>query len=267
MFSLDYQHIADCQARDNKLQLLIQQKPEIYVVRNMGPCKLITRQGQDARSWKICIPDELLDRIIDWYHQVLSHTGYMRIYGTISSIMHHEKLKSRCQERIKSCNICQRSKLPGRGYGHLPPREANNMPWQEIAVDLIGPWTLKIRGVEITIRALTIIDTTTNLMEVVRIDNKSAAHVGEKFEQTWLARYPCPQRCVFDPGNEFKGQHFQRYLSRHGITPVPATAKNPQLNAICERVHQTMTNCLRALLHGHPIPPQLKTPINLSIVR
>ena len=83
VFPLDYQHIADCQARDNRLQLLVQQKPETYVARNMGPCKLITRQGHGATSWRICIPDELLDRIIDWYHRVLRHTGYMRIYGTI----------------------------------------------------------------------------------------------------------------------------------------------------------------------------------------
>ncbi len=31
------------------------------------------------------------------------------------------------------------------------------------------------------------------------------------------------------------------------------TAKNPQSNAVCERMHQTVGNVLRMLLHGNPL--------------
>ena len=34
-------------------------------------------------------------------------------------------------------------------------------------------------------------------------------------------------------------------LQRTGIEDVPTTVKNPQLNAICERMHQTVGNILR----------------------
>ncbi len=30
------------------------------------------------------------------------------------------------------------------------------------------------------------------------------------------------------------------------------TAKHPQSNAVCERMHQTVGNILRMLLHGNP---------------
>jgi hypothetical protein len=33
---------------------------------------------------------------------------------------------------------------------------------------------------------------------------------------------------------------------------IPTTSKNPQANAICERMHQTVGNVLRTLLHGQP---------------
>jgi hypothetical protein len=33
---------------------------------------------------------------------------------------------------------------------------------------------------------------------------------------------------------------------------VNTTAKNPQANDICERMHQTVGNVLRTLLHGEP---------------
>jgi hypothetical protein len=48
------------------------------------------------------------------------------------------------------------------------------------------------------------------------------------------------------------GSGFQAVLRRHHIRGHPTSVKNPQANAICERLHQTVTNVLRPLLHTHP---------------
>ena len=48
------------------------------------------------------------------------------------------------------------------------------------------------------------------------------------------------------------GQGFQRVLDRHRIHGHPTTVKNLQANAICEHLHQTVTNILYPLLHIHP---------------
>ena len=62
--------------------------------------------------------------------------------------------------------------------------------WEEVAVDLIGPWTVKIRGKTTQkVFALIIIDTTSNLVELVQIDNKSSENIARSFYNTWLARY------------------------------------------------------------------------------
>ena len=37
----------------------------------------------------------------------------------------------------------------------------------------------------------------------------------------------------------------------NGIKDVATTKKNPQANTVCERMHQTITNILRPLLHAH----------------
>ena len=66
------------------------------------------------------------------------------------------------------------SYIAGKGYGLLPERELKEQPFQECAVDFIGPWPVKIHGKEHTFRALTIIDPVTNLTELVRIDNKES---------------------------------------------------------------------------------------------
>jgi hypothetical protein len=99
---------------------------------------------------------------------------------------------------------------------------------------------------------VTCIDPVSNLVEISRIQNKSAAHVGMIFENTWLARYPRPERCVHDNGGEFIGADFQRILEINGVHDVPTTVKNPQSNAICERMHQTAGNIIRTLTLSQP---------------
>eukprot|EP00978_Attheya_sp_CCMP212_P012380 scaffold30799_cov50-Attheya_sp.AAC.3 len=81
-------------------------------------------------------------------------------------------------------------------------------PWQEVTADLIGPWKVKLGHLPVvdkeeayvTFNALTCIDPVTNLTELIRIDDKTAAHIGAKFEQGWLSRYHRPMRCIHDNG-------------------------------------------------------------------
>ncbi len=62
-----------------------------------------------------------------------------------------------------------------------------------------------------------------------------------------------PQHCVHDPGTEFTGPELQMLLQNCHVRDVCTTAKNPQSNSVCERMHQTVGNVLRTLLHGNPL--------------
>ena len=128
------------------------------------------------------------------------------------------------------------------------------MPFEEIAVNLIGPWDIKVNGRIVTFKALTIIDTVTNLVELICIDRKYKEHVRAKFVQAWLARYPWPKRLIHDPGGEFVSGVFKELLATIQCKDSEGTSKNAQSNAICKRMHQTVGNVLRTLLHS--IPPK-----------
>ena len=121
-----------------------------------------------------------------------------------------------------------------------------------MAIDLIGLWQVKVNGRNVEFNALTCIDTASNLVELIRIDDKTSSHIRSKFEQAWLARYPRPMRCVHDKGGEFIGRSFQWLLSMFAIKDVQTTSKNPQANSICERMHQTVGNILRVNIHSNP---------------
>jgi hypothetical protein len=105
---------------------------------------------------------------------------------------------------------------------------------------------------QLEFNALTCVDPVTNLVELTRMQNKTAAHLGMIFENNWLSRHPRPMRCVHDNGGEFIGADFQRTLELNGMKDAPTSVKNPQSNATCERMHQTAANVLHALLHTHP---------------
>ena len=119
------------------------------------------------------------------FHQTLGHPGEKRLRETIQMRYYHPRLR-RAIDKYR-CEHCQRHKLSGRGYGLLPEREMRIAPWEEVAVDLIGPWIIKVNGRLVEFNALACIDTATNLVELVRIDEKTSQHVTEKFKQTWLA--------------------------------------------------------------------------------
>jgi hypothetical protein len=56
----------------------------------------------------------------------------------------------------------------------LTLREDTSVPFEEVAVNLVGPWSINIDGNMLDIQAFTIINIATTLSEVVRIEDKSA---------------------------------------------------------------------------------------------
>ena len=253
--------LEEAQLNDAELKLKLRQDSEHYQLRHVQRHKLICHVADPDRfpnHFRIALPPRMMNRVIHWYHIVLGHCGSTRLYQTISTTFHCIGLKTRCDKY--KCHNCQVNKTTGPGYGKLPPRQAPLMPWDEVHVDLIGPWTIMFADNKrsVSFMALTCIDPVLNLLEIELLDgSKSSFAVSRKFENSWIARYPRPNRCVFDKGGEFIGHEFQTMLDSHGIKDVPCTAKNPQSNAVCERVHQTIANIIRTtcLL----TPPRTKT--------
>ena len=260
---LNFDYIREQQQADEQLLRLQRKHPNNYTYKclddNVDDIICYVKDFNDPLSqWKIALSDQMVIPTIKWFHKVMGHHGQTRLNATLRQRYHHHKLRYHI-ERF-NCEHCQRHKLPGKGYGLLPERELRIAPWEEVAIDLIGPWHFKVNGRQVEFQALTCIDTASNLVELIRIDNKTSDHVRNKFSQCWLSRYPRPIRVVHDKGGEFIGSEFQWLLNMFSVKDVQSTSKNPQSNAICERMHQTVGNILRILLHKNP-------PVNITQAR
>ena len=173
-------NIQQHQFEDEALNMRKQANPHQFTVQIIQGKPVICVGHQS--TWKIALPTKLMNDTIAWYQKVLGHCGRERLYNTITSRFYAPGIKTAID--LYDCEECQRYKLHGAGYRHLPPREARMVSWDEVAVDLIGPWKIELpNGKSTKIMALRVIDTVTNLVELIRIRNKTVKHFQQQFRE------------------------------------------------------------------------------------
>src|SRR5688500_7808244 len=116
-----------------------------------------------------------------------------------------------------------------------------------MCIDLIGPYKIcRKQQPDLVCKCVTMIDPASGWFEIHQYDDKRSITVANIAEQEWFARYPWPKQATFDRGNEFIGNDFTHMLVHdYGIKRKPITVRNPQANAIVERIHQAIANMVR----------------------
>ena len=89
------------------------------------------------------------------------------------------------------------------------------------------------------------IDPATGWVEIRAVPSARADLVANQVELAWLTRYPLPTKVILDRGKEFMADFKSMIEKDYGIKVRPITTRNPQANAILERVHQTIGNIIR----------------------
>jgi hypothetical protein len=228
-----------------------------------------------CKNGKVMIPTSLWHRAVSWYHHYLQHPGHSRLEETMRSVMYWKGMRTTIRKYVKSCRSCQVNKRHSQKYGHLLPKLVIMTPWKALSVDLIDPYTLKGKdGSSIDFMCLTMINPATSWFEMVELPtvaqgttvppagkgkkvtfdkntkvaepyfDKSSAQISNLVYETWFSRYPRCCYIIYDNGSEFK-LHFRSLCNTYGIKRKPTSVKNPQTNAILERIHAVLGNMLR----------------------
>lgn len=261
-----FKTIAQYQDEDQNLTANVQQYPAMYKKDKLGNHDLIWIKSHENKDWRIAIADAMLKPLIKWFHLSTMHAmGSTRLLNTIARNFYHPKLAEEVTKYITSCAICQKDKTTSKEYGHLAPRDAETMPWEEVHLDSIGEWKITIGSVKISVAALTMIDPVTNILEIARYPESkiNGTNCKDLFENTWLSRYPRPIRCLYDQGTEFMNNDFQFMLMDAGIKGKNITSKNAQSNAIIESVHRTIGQVMRTYLNA--FPPTNQNMVNKAV--
>jgi hypothetical protein len=171
-FPLNFSIIAEEQAIDSQLQAELKSQSTKYIKETRDGVPLyVTRDHAN-----IYIPASLRFSILEWYHTTLQHPGIARMQATIKESLYWPGLDAAVEKMVKKCQVCQQFKITAvRKYGKIPlPRNNSILPWEEVHVDLIGPWPVQYaspRNPSHTtiqkIQALTIVDKATGWPEFV----------------------------------------------------------------------------------------------------
>jgi hypothetical protein len=246
-FPLSFDVISFSQQSDPALVTIVESNPAAYMTRMVNRSPLIYFKD------KIVIPKALQLRILQWYHDTLLHPGTTRTYETIHQHFTWQNLAQDVQQYCSTCATCQEQKKSTRKYGLLPTKTHDPKPWYDVAVDLMGPWTLPSSGhIKPPLLVLSIMDMATNFLESIALPDKTARTVAISFDRTWLCRYPRPINCVSttrarnSPDLSFKSYYSRmvlRQMLRQLITHRPTVFSSV-------RIKQLRTN------YGHKTSPQ-----------
>eukprot|EP00804_Cyclotella_cryptica_P022336 CCRYP_015615-RA/>CCRYP_015615-RA protein AED:0.38 eAED:0.38 QI:0/0/0/1/0/0/3/0/178 len=167
---LSYEYL--CEKRQGNKQLLaLQQKcPNQYLHMNLDNdvnniiCYM--KRGQDPDSQlKIVLPASMLDKTVKDYERHYKSNTIIRSHDTQYTI-----------DRFK-CSHCQMHKF----LDAVMDCSLNTKYKEEVAINLIGPWTVKVNRHNIEFNVLSCINNAFNLVELVRTDNKTLLHIRNKF--------------------------------------------------------------------------------------
>ena len=241
---LSYKHLQNAQHLDPQIRKILQMDNTQYYLKDFHG---------GGKTWslvcfkeKIVVPKLLQKHILIWYHTTLCHPGINRTEETIGQHLWWPKMREQITAYVKACPSCQRNKRKIKKYGHLPPKEAESIPWDKMCIDLIGPYKIRRKGKkDLVCRCVTMIDPATGWFEIKEYDDKKSITVANIAEQEWFCRYPWPTQITYDRGSEFIGKDFQKMIKEeYGVTRKPITVQNPQANAIVEQIHQVIGNII-----------------------
>ena len=253
-FPCSYAELAHEQSKDAPLQAAVA-KSELYGNSDFpfadATYNLITRNG------KIVVPTSMQKRMVDWYHDVLMHPGETRMELTIGQHFYWSKMRTTIQGLCRRCRTCRLTKKTTVKYGKLPPKKPDVLPWDNVCVDLIGPYKFGQEHIGqgkkrkpnkdfVALHALTMIDPATGWFEIADVAGKQAVEIANAFEITWLSRYPLPTKVTMDRGSEFLKDFSDMLRDDYGIVHKPITSRNPQANSMIERAHKTIHQMIDA---------------------
>jgi hypothetical protein len=139
--------------------------------------------------------------------------------------------------------LCQKAKVTNQKHGKLPAKQAKENPWDTLCVGLIGPCKIQRKGKkDLKPWCLTMIDPArTGWFEMEQIENKTAAKVLDICNATWFTKDIHSRNKL--PSTEMVLNSWQNLNC--GLKLKPVTTRNPEANAIVERLHQRIGNIIR----------------------
>lgn len=208
---------------------------DVLVKKNFTPQKT---------TYLLVVPVSLRQEVLEACHDepTAGHMGLTRTLRRIQEKYYWPGLSADVARYVKTCRDCQRRKTPPtRPAGLLQPIEPPEKPFQQIGMDLLGPFPTSTNGNKWIVVAT---DYLTRYAETASLPSGTAIEVASFFVKNIVLRHGAPMVLITDRGTAFTAELTQQILRLSHTVHRKTTAYHPQTNGLTERLNKTLADML-----------------------
>lgn len=196
------------------------------------------------KTYLLVVPSDLRAEVLFACHDepASGHLGFTRTLDRVRKSYYWPKLAECVKRYVQACRECQRRKSPAvKPAGLLNPIDPPGKPFDQVGMDLLGPFPLSSSGNRWIIVAT---DYLTRYAETKALPRGTASEVAQFFIQGIVLRHGAPSHVITDRGKAFTAQLIEDVFKLSCTTHRRTTAYHPQTNGLTERLNKTMTDML-----------------------
>ena len=199
---------------------------------------------------RLCIPaGPLRLELLKLCHDVPSsgHPGRDRTYSRLARSYYWPRM-SQCVKRfVRSCKKCQHSKGDRPRQAPLQCLPVPSQPWQDISMDFIMGLPVSSTGNN---AVLTFIDRLTKQAHFVATKTVvNAVDTADLYIHNVFRLHGLSRSIVSDRDPRFTSEVYRNIFSRLSVDLRFSTANHPQTDGLTEKVHRTIEQILRSVVH------------------
>lgn len=176
------------------------------------------------------------------------HSGYLRTYKRLASIVYWEGLKRDVQEFVSKCDVCQRNKYQAMSpAGLLQPLPVPQHVWEDVTMDFIVRLP-KSKGYD---TVMVVVDRFTKYAHFIPLKHPfTAKDVAAAFVQGVVRLHGFPKSIVSDRDRVFVSLFWKELFKMAGTTLKYSSGYHPETDGQSEVVNRTLETYLRCFT-GH----------------
>lgn len=209
-----------------------------YYIKN----KIVFHYTKNYIKARALIPKNIRNKLIDLIHAQIGHAGIQKTIKFISENLYWKNQKRDIKKRIKTCDLCQRTKhlnltMEGR-FQSIIPKNPNEM----IAVDFYGPLPASRAGAKYLFVVKDLFSKLTTLYSIKAANTKTCLN---KLINDYFVKRGKPTRILSDHGTQFTSHKWKETLNNLGVEICFSSIRHPQSNPV-ERTMRELGRFFRA---------------------
>ena len=185
---------------------------------------------------RLVVPKPQRQSLIVMAHDKSGHFSVTKTKSILNNKFTWPGISTDVSNHIMSCVRCKKFNKHTHKPAPYHPRPVITEPYDEIALDIIGPLPRSRQGYRF---ALTAICMASRWPEVYPLKDTTAENVVSGLVE-FLARNGIPSKILTDQGSQFTSEVMAQTCQLLGITHITTVPYRPQGNGILERFHGTL---------------------------